>query len=72
MKKREAPQRRPTAGVRVAMTGLAAVFLLAATPLKLPLPLSDARGVAHTEREVREGPLTVFVFLATDCPICNR
>jgi peroxiredoxin len=73
MKKREALQRGRHARVRAAMTGLLAALLLSAVaPVKLPFPLSDARGVAHTDREVREAPLTVFVFLATDCPICNR
>jgi peroxiredoxin len=54
------------------MTRLFALVLLAASPVALPLPLRDAEGATHTEREVRESALTVFVFLASDCPICNR
>jgi peroxiredoxin len=72
MKKREAQQPWRRSGVlRLAMT-LPTLLLLAAAPVALPLPLLDAHGVTHREREVRASPLTVFVFLATDCPICNR
>ena len=51
------------------MNGLLAL-LLAGSPVMLPLPARDARGATHTAAEVQQ--LTVFVFLATDCPICNR
>jgi peroxiredoxin len=50
---------------------LALVALTADPAVCLPFPLRDATGVEHTQSELHEAPLTVFVFLAVDCPICN-
>src|SRR3954464_14211722 len=35
-------------------------------------PLRDATGALHQSSELQERPLTVLVFLSTECPLCNR
>jgi len=35
-------------------------------------PLRDAAGGLHQAAELRERPVTVLVFLSTECPLCNR
>src|SRR3954470_10553064 len=34
--------------------------------------LRDATGTAHAASELKETPVTVLVFLSTECPLCNR
>jgi len=36
------------------------------------LPLRDAAGAVHPASELRQGRVTVLVFLSTECPLCNR
>ncbi len=52
-------------------SALALIALTADPGVSLAFPLRDATGVEHTQSELRDGVLTVFVFLAVDCPICN-
>lgn len=35
-------------------------------------PLSDASGAVHQAAELKDHPVTVLVFLSTECPLCNR
>jgi thiol-disulfide isomerase/thioredoxin len=50
------------------------LFALALPALAAPLSyrLKDARDQVHTEAELKTQKLTVFVFMAPECPLSNR
>jgi thiol-disulfide isomerase/thioredoxin len=52
------------------MRGMKTLALLGA--LWALFPLKDAAGTEHPASELKDHPVTVLVFLSTECPLCNR